>query len=111
MQQNLFQLTSSIKQQYTTVENASIAISNNVIACIRQLLLLCYNNEKIPLYYSMINDLSQLLLSKINIRDINNISNIELLLKENRYDLDTKIWLLILLIENIFLPAIEKQIR
>ncbi|CAO3643333.1 unnamed protein product [Cunninghamella blakesleeana] len=110
LQQKLSQLAFSVKQQYETIENASVAISNNVVTCIRQLLLLCYNNEKIPLYYSMVDDLSQILLSKINIHNSNNISTIEFLLKENSYDLDTKVWLLVLLIEKSFLPTIEKQI-
>lgn len=100
----------AIKQQYETVDNASKAICDNIVVCIRQLLLLCHNPEKLPFYYVMINEISQLLLLKINIHGINNITTMELLLRENQYDLDTKIWLLVLLIEKIFLPTIEKQI-
>lgn len=110
LQQELPTLITLSKQSFVSVSEANIALGARLVSCTRQLLLLCLNPQTTPLYSALIGDLGLLLSRNVAIQGggapLQTYSVAQLMLLNEHYDMDTKIWLLTLLVGRIFLPVL-----
>ncbi|ORZ21131.1 hypothetical protein BCR42DRAFT_406881 [Absidia repens] len=106
LEQQLKQLIPLMEQTYDSVTTASISISSILVSCIRQLLLLCHSPAMTLVHSTYIGDLSNIMSSNISIHGVGNqpesFSVIQLLLFNEQQDMDTTLWLLVLLVRRLF---------
>ncbi|KAI8086326.1 uncharacterized protein BX664DRAFT_155502 [Halteromyces radiatus] len=109
LQQQLSSLDSLINQPFDSITTATTIITPLVVSCIRQVLLLSHSSRMA--YSTCIGKLSQVMISDISIGDKpEKYTVIQLLLLNDLYEMDSKIWLLVLLVGRAILPTLTNEI-